>query len=113
MPSLAEVERGRERLPAPPPPPAPSPPLPVTIAEGLGLFVESWLRVIVRCFLYVVLGFVVAIVFLVFALPAFAQETTISVPQGSPVFPSIAQVDCASADALNACTSHRSACCRG
>lgn len=112
MPTLAEVERGRERLPERPAPPPPTPPA-VTIAEGLGLFVESWLRFIVRSFLYVVLGLVVAIVFLVFVLPASAQETTISVPEGSPVLPSITQVDCAATDPLNPCTSRRSACCRG
>ena len=78
MPALADVERGRERLPQPPPPPPP----PQTVGEA---FVRSVLR-----------GFfgALALVLIVYAYGAWGQETTIEVPQGSPVFPSVAQVDC-------------------
>ena len=82
MKTLAEVERGRARLPQ-----RPMPPPPQTVAQAFaGLVWRS-----ARYFLYVLLGF---LAYLYVAPAVFAQETTIEVPQGSPVFPSIAQVDC-------------------
>ena len=48
--TLAEVERGKARLPEPPPPPPPSPPREVV------LDVEGLLRTLARHVLYAILG---------------------------------------------------------
>ena len=80
--TLADVERGRERLPQPPPPPPP----PQTVGEAFRGFVWGVLRWY--------FGLLALAVLIVYACGAWGQETTIEVPQGSPVFPSVAQVDC-------------------
>lgn len=64
VPTLAEVERGRTRLPEPPPPPPPPPP------RELVLDVEGLVRTLARYALYGVLGSVAVVA--VFALSASA-----------------------------------------